>query len=122
MVLGALAVGLGALGAHALKELLTSNQLASYLTGIRYHILHVIVILVIMALRSHFKPKAFEWAIRLFFAGILLFSGSIYVLATKDLSGWEWAHILGPVTPLGGLLLISGWITSAMGLNIKSQL
>lgn len=122
MVLGALAVGLGALGAHALKEVLTPNQLASYLTGVRYHILHVIVILVITALQSYFKPKAFTWAIRLFFAGIILFSGSIYVLSTKDLSGWEWARVLGPVTPIGGLLLISGWLTSAAGLNIKKPL
>lgn len=84
--------------------------------------LHVIVLLVVTALRPHFTAKAFTIAVRLFFIGILMFSGSIYLLSLNSLTHLNMGPILGPITPIGGLLLISGWITLAIGAKIKTQL
>lgn len=107
---GLTAVVLGAFGAHALKARLNSEQLVSYETGIRYQLLHALLILVI-ALWARQSPSALlQWAGSLVAVGIALFSFSIYMLATRDITGltsWKW---LGPITPLGGLLLISGWV------------
>jgi uncharacterized membrane protein YgdD (TMEM256/DUF423 family) len=110
---GAIAVAIGALGAHALKEALTPNQLMGFKTGNTYHIYHTIIILVI-ALFTDRNDKLIKTCVTLFFSGIILFSGSIYLLSTKDILGienWKW---LGPITPLGGILFISGWVTLAI--------
>jgi uncharacterized membrane protein YgdD (TMEM256/DUF423 family) len=107
---GLTAVVLGAFGAHALKAKLSADQLVSYETGVRYQLIHALLILVI-ALWSRQSPSALlGWAGTLLAIGIALFSFSIYLLATRDVIGltsWKW---LGPVTPFGGLLLISGWV------------
>jgi uncharacterized membrane protein YgdD (TMEM256/DUF423 family) len=99
-LLGFLAVSLGAFGAHALKNLLEStDRVATWETAVLYHLAHTIVLLVIALTR----PQA-VWAFRCFTAGILVFSGSLYVLC---LAGQAW---LGAVTPVGGLFLLAGWI------------
>lgn len=105
---------LGAFGAHGLKGKLAPDLLVSFETGVRYQLIHAVLLLVI-ALWARTVPSALlSWSASLVAAGVVLFSGSIYLLATRDLTGFAWARALGPVTPLGGLLLISGWLVLAV--------
>lgn len=118
---GALAVILGALGAHALKNSLTIDQLTSYKTGSLYHLLHTVVLLGIGLSSDQFSASARKVIAWLFISGILLFSGSIYLLSTKELLGLEFLSFLGPITPLGGLTFIAGWISIAIFAIKKSE-
>ncbi|MDW5287826.1 DUF423 domain-containing protein [Formosa sp. PL04] len=96
----------GAFGAHALKKILTSNQLQSFETGIKYQMYHAIVLLVLGFSFNDMLPSAIYWCFTL---GILLFSFSIYGLILSDAKGKK-LKFLGPITPLGGLLLVTGWL------------
>lgn len=102
-----LAIVLGAFGAHALKSALSMEQLISFETGVRYQMYHGITLLIIglSIERIPFKTKVFTGLI---VAGIVLFSGSIYLLSLKTVIGLD-LKFLGPVTPIGGVLLIIGW-------------
>ncbi len=103
-------VCLGALGAHALKAHLDADRLESFHTGVRYQIYHGLGMLMLCALSHQFGLKL-KWAVRLMFLGVLLFSGSIYLLSIRDMIGISsWAGVLGPITPIGGLSLITGWL------------
>lgn len=108
-ILGALAVALGALGAHALKDVLDPSSLASYKTAVLYHLFHTIALLALT--RGSYKKLTAQ----LWMGGIALFSGSIYLLATDELLGLSFSF-LGPITPIGGVLLIGGWL-SLLGSN-----
>jgi uncharacterized membrane protein YgdD (TMEM256/DUF423 family) len=107
---GGLAVVLGAFGAHGLKGKLSAEALASFEVGVRYQFIHALAIFaaVWLADRTGLSlPLTAGW---FFTAGLLLFCGSIYVLAARPLLGiesWRW---LGPITPLGGLCFITGWV------------
>lgn len=104
-LLGFLAVALGAFGAHALKESLARSGLTPvWEKAVLYHLAHAVVLLL---LASRPPLPAVAWA--LFFAGIVIFSGSLYVLA---FTGIRW---LGAVTPIGGLCLLGGWLALALG-------
>lgn len=105
----ALAVVLGAFGAHGLKDTLPSNSLSAYKTGIEYHFIHSLSILALGILMHFYSDKKIKWAFYAFSIGILFFSGSLYLLATKSLTGLDWA-ILGPMTPIGGGFFIIGWL------------
>jgi uncharacterized membrane protein YgdD (TMEM256/DUF423 family) len=106
--LGFLGVALGAFGAHGLRERLAPGMLEVYKTGVLYHLLHAVALLA-LALGAQggrvARPRAVAtlWA-----AGVAIFSGSLYVLAV---SGVTW---LGAITPIGGLLLMAGWVTLAL--------
>lgn len=100
---GALGVMLGAFGAHALKARLEPAQLDVWSTAVEYHLIHAVALLAV-ALFGAATDRAVSWPAAGFTAGILLFSGSLYGLA---LGGPRW---LGPVTPLGGLCFIAGWL------------
>ena len=106
-----LAVILGAFGAHGLKTRLTENMLAVYQTGVQYHIYHalglIVVGLVIMQLQPSIWFKSAGW---LMLAGILLFSGSLYILSITQL---RW---LGAITPFGGTMFIFAWLTFFIGI------
>ncbi len=106
-LLGGLGVVLGALGAHALKNILTAEQLASFKTGVLYQILHVLAIMGVYALPVPAEKK--QTVIILFLGGILLFSGSIYILTMTSVRA-KWLVLL---TPLGGITVIAGWILLA---------
>ncbi|MGB0895856.1 MAG: DUF423 domain-containing protein [Flavobacteriaceae bacterium] len=102
------AIVLGAFGAHKLKELLTPEQLTSFETGVRYQMYHALLLLFLgqfSGINDAAKKKIF-YVITL---GIFCFSGSIYLLATRSILGVE-LSFLGPITPIGGLLFIAGWI------------
>ncbi|MES2628760.1 MAG: DUF423 domain-containing protein [Bacteroidota bacterium] len=112
----AVAIILGALGAHKLKELLSPEKLASFHTGVEYHIYHAIALLIINSSGYFDRVKGLNTINLLFNLGILFFSVSIYLLSTIEISGMEALKMLGPVTPLGGLLFIIGWIFLAIRL------
>ncbi len=104
---GALGVGLGAFGAHAMAGRLSPADLATFETGARYQMLHAVALLGLGAWMEQHPTKRLEWAARAFGIGILVFSGSLYVLV---LTGHRW---LGAITPLGGVSLIVGWLLVA---------
>ncbi|WP_439183780.1 DUF423 domain-containing protein [Carboxylicivirga taeanensis] len=106
-IYGALAVVLGALGAHALKKVLTAAQLQSFEVGVKYQMYHAIVLLVIGFFLT-FETRLQHLMGWSFIAGTFLFSFSIYLLSLSPLMGVS-LKFLGPVTPLGGLLMILGW-------------
>lgn len=118
------AIILGAFGAHGLKELvkngyLEESSLQSFDTGARYQIYHAFAIIVCGILAKLFGEARYIKIAGLFFvAGILLFSGSLYLLSTSRLGSinWNW---LGPVTPFGGLCFIAGWIVLSIGIIRK---
>lgn len=102
---GLLSVILGAFGAHALKKKLSKDQLNSFETGVKYQMYHAIVLLV-LGLNSSFCTSAIYWC---FSIGIFLFSFSIYGLVLSEAKG-EKLKFLGPITPIGGLLFVVGWL------------
>ncbi|KJD35825.1 membrane protein [Tamlana sedimentorum] len=102
--LGMLAIILGAFGAHALKKLLSVEQLKSFETGVKYQMYHAIVLL-LLGFNYTFSTSTMYWC---FTIGILLFSFSIYGLVISDAKGKK-LKVLGPITPIGGLLFVIGW-------------
>lgn len=118
-ILGGLAIILGAFGSHKLKELLLPEQLSSFEIGVRYQMYHALFLLLvantsILTLRE--KTIIFYLA----FIGVLLFSGSIYLLSTKSLTGIT-TKVLGPITPIGGMFLISSWGYFLYALIVKKS-
>lgn len=109
-ILGATAVILGAFGAHALKALLTTAQLETFNIGIRYHFYHTLAIFGAAILSKNNGSKSLLRAILFFTIGIILFSGSLYLLASREVLGIESWTFLGPITPIGGTFFILGWI------------
>lgn len=107
-LLAALAVILGALGAHWLKEKMGMADLQSFETAVRYQMYHALAILILVVLPNRFDNRFAQWAFHAFWAGIALFSGSIYLLALQETIGFSMKW-LGPVTPIGGILFIAGW-------------
>ncbi len=99
---------LGAFGAHYLKSRLGVEALSSFETGIRYQLYHGLALLALGLAAPH--AFTLKWIARFMVWGTLLFSGSIYLLSLKDVLGLQWLRYLGPITPIGGLLLILAWI------------
>lgn len=105
--LGMVAIILGAFGAHALKKVLSVEELVTFETGVRYQMYHAFFLLFV-ATRKELSLKTLKVIYNLAVAGVLLFSGSIYLLATNNLTSFDF-KIIGFVTPIGGLLLILAW-------------
>ncbi len=108
--LGCVAVIFGALGAHALKSLLTPDQLNSFETGVKYQMYHAILLVSIAFLTKKSASKYISTAVNLIFFGVILFSGSIYLLTLKNMFALEFLKFVGPITPIGGILLVIGWL------------
>ena len=106
-ILGMIAIILGAFGAHALKKVLSIDQLATFETGVKYQMYHALFLLFIGIL-TDLNQKTKKKIYYLTLSGVVLFSGSIYLLATNDLTPFDFKTI-GFVTPIGGLLLILAW-------------
>lgn len=107
-IFGLLSIILGAFGAHAFKEILSSEKLQSFETGVRYQMYAAIFLLVIGAFLS-FKSKTESWVSWLMIVGCVLFSFSIYLLSFQEIWGVN-LKFLGPITPLGGLSMILSWV------------
>lgn len=103
------AVAAGAFGAHGLKDRLTSASLEIFETGARYQMYHALALLAVAWVGSRWQAAQFTWSGWLFVAGIVIFSGSLYLLA---LTGVRW---LGAVTPIGGIYFLAGWVCLAWG-------
>ena len=106
-LLGLLGVVLGAFAAHGLRSVLTDSALESFQTGVRYQMYHAFFLFFI-GLNSHLSALQKKYIFSLTLAGIFLFSVSIYLLATNALTSIDFTF-LGPITPIGGLFLISAW-------------
>jgi len=106
-ILGALAVIFGAFGAHALKKILNEEQLKSFETGVKYQMYHAIVLLLI-GFNFNLETASEKYMVFSFMIGILLFSFSIYGLVISSAKNKK-LRFLGPITPIGGLLLVCGW-------------
>ena len=103
--MGALAVAIGAFGSHALRAILeANNRMDTFETGSRYHFYHALALLAIGILMDRYDPKLLTFAGWSMVAGILLFSGSLYILSYTGVTKW------GAVAPFGGLAFIAGWI------------
>ena len=108
-ILGFLGVALGAFGAHGLRSRLSPDMLAVFETGVRYQMYHVFALLIVSAAIGHLgSARLLLMAGWFFFAGILIFSGSLYALALTS------TGVLGAITPLGGLSLLVGWACLAL--------
>lgn len=106
-ILGIVAIILGAFGAHALKKILTIEQLATFETGVRYQMYHALFLIIISIIPT-LTEKTKKTIHNLVVTGVVLFSGSIYLLATNELTSFDFKTI-GFVTPIGGALLIAAW-------------
>ena len=104
---GMTAIILGAFGAHALKKVLTIDQLATFETGVKYQMYHALFLLFI-GLNTQLGDKIKKTILNLTTTGIIFFSGSIYLLATDSLNTLNF-KVIGFITPIGGLLLIGSW-------------
>ena len=119
-VLGALSVILGAFGAHALKQLINDKNLQTFETGVRYQFYHVIALFITGILYKDFTNNYLQWAGRLFCLGILLFSGSLYLLSFIELTNMLGLKWVGAITPLGGVCFITAWLLLALGISKKN--
>ena len=103
---GFLGVALGAFGAHGLRGRVPENLVTVFQTGVQYHLVHALALLLagVMAGMALGRPALLHWSGMLFLAGIVLFSGSLYLLAV---TGVRW---LGAITPFGGVAFLAGWV------------
>lgn len=127
--LGFIAVAFGALGAHKLKDILSAENLEIFQKGVTYQFYHVFAMIAAAILLKQYDEKRFYRAGMFFMAGIICFSGSLYILALRDvqvsaaskMSDIIPSIIIGPITPIGGLLFLTGWIILLTGvMKIKS--
>jgi uncharacterized membrane protein YgdD (TMEM256/DUF423 family) len=110
---GMLAVIFGAFGAHGLKAVLTPDHLETWHTAVQYHFYHVFALLFLSTF-ARFKSGLIMASYYLFSLGIICFSGSLYLLSCRDILHAPGLVKLGPVTPLGGVFFIAGWVTLAL--------
>lgn len=105
------AVALGAFGAHGLKPRISPEALANWHTGVQYQMVHGLALLFLALAGGQLHQRYLSFARALFFGGVVCFSGSLYLLSTREVLGTQGlTQVLGPITPLGGLLYMGGWI------------
>jgi uncharacterized membrane protein YgdD (TMEM256/DUF423 family) len=109
-LLGAVSVALGAFGAHALKKMVPPETVASFETGVRYQFYHTFALFIVAILFQNIPGKWLNAAGWMFVVGILLFSGSLYVLTAIKATNTVGLRGIGIITPIGGLFFIAGWI------------
>ncbi|MDQ7959270.1 DUF423 domain-containing protein [Flavobacterium lindanitolerans] len=116
-ILGFVAIILGAFGAHALKKVLDVEQLVSFETGVRYQMYHALFLL-FLGTTKLVSDKTKSTIYYLIISGVLFFSGSIYLLSTRNITNVDFS-VIGFITPIGGLLMIIAW--ALLFLNILKQ-
>jgi uncharacterized membrane protein YgdD (TMEM256/DUF423 family) len=108
---GLLSILLGAFGAHALQDIVTDEKLLhGFQTGVQYQMYHALALLATGILYEKFPATLLRWAGNLFISGIILFSGSLYLLTALNGKEESLVKIIGPITPVGGTLFILGWL------------
>jgi uncharacterized membrane protein YgdD (TMEM256/DUF423 family) len=108
---GGLSVALGAFGAHGLESITEDEKiLHGFQTGVQYQMIHALALLALAILYEKFPDNWMKWAGNSFIAGIILFSGSLYMLTFLKIQESSAVKFVGPVTPLGGLFFIAGWL------------
>lgn len=120
-ILGALSIAIGAFAAHQLRGSISDNALEIFETSVKYQFYHVFALLAVGIIYREFPNNLLKWSGRLFIAGIILFSGSLYILTwiiAVGMSGYNWVGIF---TPFGGLCFILGWIFLFLGCNNKKE-
>ncbi len=111
-VIAGLGVAIGAFGAHALKAILeANNRLETFETGVKYQFYHALALIILGLIMQKFDHRMFVWSGYSYLAGIIIFSGSLYILSLTGVGKW------GAVTPLGGLAFILGWVFLIIGLS-----
>jgi uncharacterized membrane protein YgdD (TMEM256/DUF423 family) len=107
-IFGAIAVIFGAFGAHTLKQRIDTADLQVWTKGVEYQFYHVFALLFLATL-ARTKNKFVDYAYWFFTLGIIFFSGSLYILSTREISHIQLLNIIGPMTPIGGLFFFLGW-------------
>ena len=119
-ILGLIAIVLGAFAAHGLEKVITKDAIETFQVGVRYQMYHALLLLFVGA-TTKIKAKSKQWIFILTVLGVILFSGSIYGLATNELTGFDFKS-LGFLTPIGGLLLILSWVVMFLNfLKLKDE-
>jgi len=119
--LSGLAIILGAFGAHGLKQIVPADSVSTFETGVRYHFYHSIALLITGMLFEKFRNKWVKYAGYGFITGIILFSGSLYLLTFLKATNSVGLTGIGVLTPVGGLFFIAGWISLLVGFTVKGQ-
>ncbi|HET9429660.1 MAG TPA: DUF423 domain-containing protein [Chitinophagaceae bacterium] len=118
--LGGLAVAIGAFGAHGLQRLTDDTEIIhSFQTGAQYQMYHSLALLAVGILYEKFPNRWLKSAGYCFLTGIALFSGSLYLLTLLNIQGSEAVKFVGPITPIGGLFFIAGWLCLLAGIRSK---
>jgi uncharacterized membrane protein YgdD (TMEM256/DUF423 family) len=116
-IFAALAVALGAFGAHSLKKILTEDLQITFETAVRYQLYHAFAMIVTGILYQRFPGKFTKWAGYSFAGGIVFFSGSLYVLCWLKVQHAVGTYSIGMLTPIGGLLFLVGWGLLVAGIS-----
>ena len=120
-ILGALSVALGAFGAHALKQIVPPESVTTFETGVRYQFYHTFTLLAVAILFETFPGKWLLSAGWLFILGIILFSGSLYILTALKATNTVGLKGIGIITPVGGLLFVAGWMCLLIGIMASAN-
>ena len=115
-LLGFLAVVFGAFAAHGLARIAGGGTIEIFQKGVQYQFYHVFALLAVGILYKEFPGTSMIWSGRMFLSGIILFSGSLYLLAFAQIQGWSVPTLAYLITPLGGLCFIVGWILLAVAI------
>lgn len=118
-VLAGLSVVLGAFGAHGLKQIVPPDTVATYQTGVQYQMYHAFALIVVGMLYERFPNNFVNLAGMFFIAGIVLFSGSLYLLVSLKAMNRVGLSGVGIITPIGGVLFITGWVLLLIGILRK---
>jgi uncharacterized membrane protein YgdD (TMEM256/DUF423 family) len=109
-LLAGLAVILGAFGAHGLKKIVGPETVNTYQTGVQYQMYHAFALIMVAIMYERWQSSLLNYAGIFFIAGIVLFSGSLYLLASLKAMNKVGVSGIGLITPIGGLLFITGWV------------
>lgn len=107
---GAISVALGAFGAHSLKQIVSSDAVTTFETGVRYQFYHTFALILVAVLYERYPNKWMVWSGNSLIAGVILFSGSLYLLTALHATQMVGLRKIGLITPFGGLFLIAGWL------------
>ena len=114
-LLGGVAVALGAFGAHGLKRIVPADTVSTFQTGVQYQMYHGLALIAVAIIFEKFPNKVVRWAALSFCIGILLFSGSLYLLTFLKATGKIGLEDIGIITPIGGVFFILGWLLFFLG-------